>query len=57
MSEQHWNTDVPETVEQALELLRFGAISELNRDKQWEAYARTERRMVTSADVLEQLQN
>lgn len=53
MSEQHWKTDRPETPEQALELLRFGAISALDRDKQWEATARTERRMVTSADVLE----
>lgn len=53
MSEKHWDTDRPETAEQALELLRFGVISPLDRNEQYKANARTERRMIASADVLE----
>jgi len=52
MSEQHWKTDRPETPEQALELLRFGAVftepgtAEVNR-------VRTERRMDRCAQLFE----
>jgi len=49
-----WINDKPETVEQALEMLRFGQISADWKDGQDHSYARTERRMSNCADLLEQ---
>ena len=48
-----WDTDKPQTPDEAFQLLRFGQIQPDCDGHNVDAYARTERRMLNSADVLE----
>lgn len=50
---EHWRQDKPETVEQALELLRFGAVMSPIRQSDPVDQVRTERRMLACATFFE----
>ena len=52
-SDKHWQEDKPATDEQALELLRFGAVAGEMRSDQRVDQQRTERRMLACADYFE----
>lgn len=48
-----WDTDKPTTVDEAMQLLRFGAVQYRADEDTGPAIARTERRMANSAKYLE----